>query len=560
MTYVEESMKISFSQNIIFTIISALFFPITLIGKLILILYDVIVPPSLRELVPLLNMWRKLIQSLTIILADPVSKECVELQNSIDKMQRKEERLNEAYPLQRGIGETFDRFTVFILVIVVPIFIWNRSIIEIINIHPLLLALLFSATTLFLTWVMLAFGPIYVIFHRSSLKMVERGAYGWAWFYQLLENLFGLPYYSSRISFSFYDAPPISEETYEIFKNDLLEDVKDIKDRLQKLISISGSSLSKEAFELYEESFEHRTMKEYDMNQATDNIARAFALLLWKKEEMMLPMHKQPSLEKFVDYYQMQYNEAKKFFEIIVEKYKSGYITKNFFNSLLISGSLKGMWKILEDDKYKDILNELEFNQLSFVLALGSQKYILDMFEKKSILEKIKQFFMNLLYGLTIPIIEIIKAIVAYLIHIKNQILALFSRGFIKRGFIYTKNRYKEIKANLILRTQSQDELIKAEKEKEKKQILMGLLGILKLILKIILIIPLSLFYIAKTIFNLISYLLTRNKNEEEIRKTNLEKILAKETMFSIYVELYDKLILQTLETFSKSQLTDDIN
>lgn len=556
MTYIEESIKISFPQNILYTLITVLFFPITLTGKLILIVYDIIVPPSLRELVPLLNMWRKLIQSFTIILADPVSKECIELQNSIDKIQRKEERLNEAYPLQRGIGETFDRFTVFILVIVVPIFIWNRSIIELVNIHPLLLGLLFSATTLFLTWVMLAFGPIYVIFHRASLKMVERGAYGWAWFYQLLENFFGLPYYSSRISFSFYDAPPISQETYEIFKNDLLADVKDIKDRLQNLISISGSSLSKEALELYEESFKQQTMKEYDMTQATGNVARAFALLLWKKEEMMLPIHKQPSLEKFVNFYQMEYNDAKKFFGIIVEKYKSGYISENFFNSLLISGSLKAMWEILEDENYKDILNELEFNQLSFVLALGSQKYILDMFEKKSKLEKIKQFFMNLLYGLTIPIIEIIKSIIAYLIHIKTQILGLFSRGFIKRGFLYTKNRYKEVKANLILRTQSQDELIKEEKEKEKKQLLMGLLGILKLIFKIILIIPLSLFYIAKTIFNILTYLFTRNKDEEEIKKTNLEKILAKETMFNIYVELYDKLILQTFETFSESYLT----
>ena len=218
-------------------LVGLVLFTFVLFAKTSFIIYEMLIPRSLRELVPHLNLFRKYLVYISNLFSTPQKFEIIKLEEEIDEVIIKEERISKAYPIQRGVGETYDHLLIIVVIIVASVVLIHSKVtnfdefldafLEIFglsDVDPIIIALIaivFSTVMGILSAVAMIFGPVYAIFHRSSLRMVKLGSYRWSSFYQKLEDLFALPYIASKASFSFFDAPPISAETFEDFTIDL---------------------------------------------------------------------------------------------------------------------------------------------------------------------------------------------------------------------------------------------------------------------------------------------------------------------------------------------------
>ena len=127
------------------------------------------------------------------------------------------------------------------------------------------------------------------------------GAYRWAALYQDIENLFSIPYYLGRSSFNFFDAPPISSETYEEFKLDLTDEFITIKAKVKGLLALDANNVpdrSKEMLEVLLKRVEV-PLEGFDLTKVTEQTARSFALLIWSKESSFFYWRRKEAFEKF---------------------------------------------------------------------------------------------------------------------------------------------------------------------------------------------------------------------------------------------------------------------
>ncbi|MCK4845406.1 MAG: hypothetical protein KAS95_07020, partial [Candidatus Heimdallarchaeota archaeon] len=248
-------------------LVGLVLFTVVLFAKTLFIINEMLIPRGLRELVPHLNLWRKYFVYTSNLFSTPQQFEIIKLEEEIDEVIIKEDRISKAYPIQRGVGETFDHLLIIVVIIVASIALiqskatnfdeFLEAILEnfgLSDVSPIVIALLvivFSTVMGILSAVAVIFGPVYAIFHRSSLRMVKLGAYRWSSYYQKLEDLFALPYIASKASFSFFDAPPISQETFEDFSIDLYGDLNNIRKRITNILSLAPSQLSERIKTLY---------------------------------------------------------------------------------------------------------------------------------------------------------------------------------------------------------------------------------------------------------------------------------------------------------------------
>ena len=91
--------------NFSLTMLTSLFTFVSSAGKLGLILFDLFIPQELRELAPLLQMYRKYTISASEILAGKKSSEIISVSQELDELALKEHRKMKSYPIRRGVGE-----------------------------------------------------------------------------------------------------------------------------------------------------------------------------------------------------------------------------------------------------------------------------------------------------------------------------------------------------------------------------------------------------------------------------------------------------------------------
>ena len=237
-------------------IVGVILYIAVVLAKLFFYIYELLIPRGLRELVPILNLWRKYLLYISNLFSSPEKMELVKLEEEIEEVVMQEDRINKAYPIQRGVGETYDHVLIIVLIIAASvILIGSQNISFDVLIDTLisrsewlsslgpkatwivitLIGIVCSTVMGMLSFVATIFGPIYAIFHRASLRLVKMGAYSWGSFYQRLENLFSLPYLASKASFSFFEAPPVDSSTYEEFKLDLVGDLTTLRDRFTNI-------------------------------------------------------------------------------------------------------------------------------------------------------------------------------------------------------------------------------------------------------------------------------------------------------------------------------------
>ncbi|MCK4896221.1 MAG: hypothetical protein KAS47_05390, partial [Candidatus Heimdallarchaeota archaeon] len=227
-----------FFVNPLLFIVGIVIFILVIVAKFVFLVYETLIPLGLREIVPHLVLWRKYLLYAFNLFAPEEEFDAMEVEEKVHELVGKEDKINKAYPIQRGVGETYDHVLIFALIIVISIVAigsattnfdtFINSVLEMLGIHGLewywyvLIGIVFSTVMGMLSTIATIFGPVYAVFHRSSLRMVQMGAYSWGTIYQKLENLFSLPYIASKASFTFFDAPPISEETFKEFREDVM--------------------------------------------------------------------------------------------------------------------------------------------------------------------------------------------------------------------------------------------------------------------------------------------------------------------------------------------------
>ncbi|MHA1200285.1 MAG: hypothetical protein ACTSQF_13245 [Candidatus Heimdallarchaeaceae archaeon] len=566
-------MKISFSK-ILTTVLTpflwiagVLLYLVVVFAKCLFFIYELIIPRGLRDLVPVLNLWRRYLVYASNLFSSHEKIELVKLEEEIEEIQMKEDRINKAYPIQRGVGETYDHLLIIVVIIAVSVVLVGTQTTDFATLLNTVLeyffpgfselptgtqwllitlaAFIFSTIMGMLSFIATVFGPIYALFHRASLRMIRMGAYSWGSFYQRLENLFSLPYLASKASFSFFEAPPVDASTFEEFKVDLVGDLKNLQNRFTNIISVSTFSLPEKSKKLYEQFFSSETEDRLDMTKVEDSLSRVFSLLLWQKETYIIPWKKEPGLAKFAKENSMSYREAKQTLVFVTNKLKEEFISEDFFKSILLNGALKGIIKV--EDRYDMPISDLEYNQLAFSIALGANRYILDHFAKEKFFKRIAIKLRNVSFGFVVPFLELGLIFYSYGKHIGGRFKLMFSENWTKRTGSYLGTKFIEIQKGLnsFLLADEPDEELDETAKAEAKESLNMILKVFLFLFKVILALPLSLYYFAKLFYMLISNIWKKRKPEDRVSR-KFSKDIAKETIVAMYDEVYEKLVMET--------------
>jgi hypothetical protein len=564
------------------SLLSGLFTAVFVGAKLFLIIFDFIIPKSLREYVPFFAMIRKSTTAASEMFAGKKSKEVVEVKEELEEIELKGQKVKKAYPLRRTIGQAVSMGISPILLAVIPTAIWGEKLVDIFTakwpqIPPIVIGLALGTFMLVISWIATVFGPLYVVFHNTSKIFMRFGAYRWAAFYQDLENLFSLPYLAAKSSFNFFDAPPISSETFEEYKLDLKDELVTIKDKVEGLLALDADNVPDRSKEMLEELLRkvEIPLDKFDLTKLTEQTARSFALLIWSKESSFFYWRRREAFEKFQHTNKLSDDDVQVALNSIIQRIRSGEITDMLYKSVIVTGALKGVSS--QEEKYKQTMSDIEYQKLSLSLALGAQQYITDTFRPtnkyKRIFKQIGFFFMAII----IPFMIIIYSILLYVKHLIFYLYKIFLANPIKR-YIKTLEeldavkyvgyasipiiapflmiweikfiaqiigkRFREIKAIFTetyfnLKKKGMKPNIRKEHDIDFRRFFMR---VGKAFLKIILL-PAVLFWsFLKSIYRRLVSLYERRKPENK-EKRLFEKEVATETLVSIYQELYDKFV-----------------
>ncbi|MCE7739668.1 MAG: hypothetical protein KAU62_16810 [Candidatus Heimdallarchaeota archaeon] len=539
-----------------FIILAVLFTIVTALGKLSLILFDIIVPRGLRELVPLLQMYRKYVLTVANFLSGKKSKEIIEVSQEIDEIVQKERQMTKAYPIRRAFGEVINvAIGTPLIIIAIPtiigkafgfqkldlIYLFNYWF----NLKPIWTITLFGTGLLVVSWVATIFGPIYALFHECNVYLMRWGAYRWANIYRTLENFFSLPYHAAKSSFSFFDAPPVSTETMVDFRLEIMEEVDAMKEKVQQLLSLDQRNVPERSKNNLEKLLNEAelSLNELDISKITKQTGRTFALLIWSKESSIVPWMRQEAKARFAKKNNMSRKEVEKAFKVILTKIEEGYISYDLFSSVLITGALKGVAK--QQLKYEQIMPDVEYNKLAISLALGAQQYIKDEFSSIPWYERLgKKIGISLIAPL-MPFIMLFYIFYKYIRHlIIFSISAIISIGT-RKIIRFFSQRFKEISETL---TTTYDNVKKRGRTFSwKRDLNIDFFEIFKKGFKFLVkLVPMIIWLFLKGIYRFISRIWTRRSIEEKQRR-DFERELTTESLISMYEEIYDKLLITDL-------------
>ncbi|MHA1204702.1 MAG: hypothetical protein ACTSSL_07150 [Candidatus Heimdallarchaeaceae archaeon] len=532
-----------------FNILSVFFAIISLIGSFILLIYDIFVPRTLRELVPILNMFRKYILIAAELFSGKKSKEVAEVVSELEEIKMKEEKIMKNYPIRRGIGEAINLGLHPVIIFAIPTAIWGKNLHQLFEswgIPVSLGILLFGTGLLCISWIATIFGPIYALFHECSIFMLKRGSYRWAEFFQDLENLFALPYYTARSSFSILDAPPISAETLEEFKLDIMDDIGQIKNRIADILSLDATQVPERSKQMLQELLieTQQSLGSINISEIKEVTARQFALLIWNKEGSMFPWRRNEALEEFAKKNNMSVKEAKKTIQLIAKKAVEGFTSKDLYFSIMITGALKGIAEL--EEKYRQFMSDIEYTSTALSLSLGAQQYIIDTFTEKPFYKKLLKVLVDSFIALFLPYIMLLVVIFKYFKHVVGQTIRnIVSIKDLKKKKIF-RNKVKEIKETLYSSYHSIGDSKFSLKETFDIDFGEFFKKLGKFFVKVLLLVPLLFWSLIKAIYIRIQKLL-RRRTEEEKNKRKFEKELATKTLVAMYEELYEKIVLSNL-------------
>ena len=548
----EDVKEESKDRKISFSIVAFLITVISVGAKFALIIFDIFVPRALREYVPFFNMIRKITLPISEIMAGKKSKEISEVANELDELDLRGQKVMKAYPLRRTIGQAMSMGISPIILVLIPSIIWGEGLVNMIkdkwpSLPTAVIIIGLGTIMLIISWIATLFGPIYVVFHNSSKYLLKMGAYRWASIYQDLENFFAIPYYAAKSSFSFFDAPPISSETLDEFKLDIREELDEVKEKVESLLSLDNKHVPERSKKELEKLLNKIDipLTEFDLAKVKDSTSRTFALLIWAKEVSILPWRRNEALERFAIRNRLTIEEAEEVFYALNRKRKAEGLKEETIKSVLITGALKGINQ--QEEKYNQIMADIESNKLAISLALGTEQYLEDIYRPLPKFVVILKAIGVSLLAILMPFLLIILAVLLYIKHLLFTLVkTIFSKGTF-RIHKYIGKRYSEIKENLIETYQSVKQKGKEFSFKEdmnfsfKKFFLSFGKLFLKFLLFLIKLVTLWPFW--KSLYVRIIKLIQRRKPENRMRRM-FEKELTTESLVFMYQEIYEKLVV----------------
>lgn len=558
----EDTFILKKGAKISLQLLSSLLMAVVIGAKIFLYFFDLVIPRELRDYVPFFQMVRTSTFTASEIMSGEKSKEVLAVSNELDELVTKQQRVKKNYPLRRGIGQAVSMGISPIVLIVIPTIIWGEGLIAMIKswlvTYPIfanfeqldiLVGIMLGTLMLLISWIATVFGPIYVVFHKSSEILKRLGAYRWGALYQDLENLFSLPYYAVKSSFSFFDAPPISSETLEEYKLTITEEAEVMKEKVKGLLALDTKNVTERSKEMLENLLKKAEipLEKLDLTKVTDETARTFSLLIWSKESSLIPGRRDKALYRFSEINKIPHEDARQILQGIANKLKRNEIDEYLLKSIMITGALKGIYE--QEKKYKQVMTDIESNKLAIALGLGGEQYLEDIFSTRPLgIAILKQFGIFLL-AILLPVAIIIYSLLLYIKHIILYLIRtiISKKTYLLFGII--RIRYYEISSTLMEKYK-----ISSQKEKMKikwKDVLNFnykriFIRIGKVLLKIIIFPILLLWSLFKSIYKRLYNIIKRRKPEDKMKRM-FEKELATATLVSMYQEIYEKIHLSDL-------------
>ncbi|MCK5141932.1 MAG: hypothetical protein KAQ70_07045, partial [Candidatus Heimdallarchaeota archaeon] len=95
-----------FFVNPFLFIVGIVIFILVLVAKFVFLIYETLIPRGLREIVPHMVLWRKYLLYASNLFAPQEEFDAIEVEEKVHELVSKEDKINKAYPIQRGVGET----------------------------------------------------------------------------------------------------------------------------------------------------------------------------------------------------------------------------------------------------------------------------------------------------------------------------------------------------------------------------------------------------------------------------------------------------------------------
>ncbi|MCG3220464.1 MAG: hypothetical protein H7641_03705, partial [Candidatus Heimdallarchaeota archaeon] len=370
----------------------------------------------------------------------------------------------------------------------------------------------------------------------------------------------------------FFDAPPISSETYQEFKLDLTDEIVTIKEKVEGLLALDVNNVPDRSKEMLEQLLKRVEVpiEEFDLTKVTEQTARSFALLIWGKESSLFYWRRKEAFEKFQLNNKLSDDDVNVALNSIIQRIRKGVITDLLYKSVIVTGALKGISN--QEKKYKQTISDIEYQKLALSLALGAQQYISDTFRPMNKYVRIMKFIGFFFLGIFLPLFIILYSLLLYIKHlifylykillatpIKRYIKSLEEMdamkyvGYASLPLITPFLAIWEIKymVQIIIKRFREIKIIFTDtyfslKEKGKKPNVRKehnidfrkfFRRVGKVLLKIILLPAVLLWSLLKSIYRRLVKLFERRKPENK-KKRLFEKEIATETLVSIYQEL----------------------
>ncbi len=509
-------------------------------AQVILNIFDFLFPVKLQEAIPLLEVNRTFIFALSRLMTDPVRIEAEETISQLVDISTKVEDIGESFALRKGVGQTIDNALSAVALSAGLIAYFSQS--QFGDFGPVLIYI-FSSTSMVLATLAGIFGPPYFVFKDAKERCLKFGNYRGAVLFNTLESLMAIPFYGGAAGFLVLDLPPVDQPSLEEFKLEISEQLDEISDRIVNLLGTGESRIPDRAKRLINEILDEsqESLNKIDFRNIREEKAREFALQIYQNEFTLKFWKRKKALEEFANRYHLTLEEAKYNLMNLSFKILAGQEDEDLINNLMVTAVLKII--IQEEQKYSELVDDLELGKISTGLAFGVRQFMKDHYAFQSKWKNRKSRILNFFYGLFVLPYILINAYYQY---------ALISYKFLVMKFVnlknrpvveYSKMRYTEIGIQLdrtfdrlieIKNTPKQFDDLSSKlwngTKRGSKILIKAVLEFLVLPFKIlykILIFPLSLFRESE--------IPTRTKFEQEISQL---------TLVEIYDELFKRLMM----------------
>jgi hypothetical protein len=453
----------------------------------------------------------------------------------------------EGYAIRKGIGQSIDTG----LTIVVFAFFGVLAILSDLGIPPTVVALLFGSLALAMSTFAGLFGPFYGLAGAAKEFSLKYGNYRAASFYRAGEQIFAIPFMAASAGFLFLDLPPIDAETLDEFKHDMQEQLHEITDSVSSLLGRDRAAVPRKTQKMIGElmASTEASMAKLDFRNIREETAREFALTYFNHEFSLRPWERKTAVKEFAkkNFFDVQTGEET--LQLISFKIGQGQESDDLVNNVMIASAMKGV--IMMEQKYQEILEDVELGQTCTGLAFGARQFLNDHYRVRTRRQIFLSGLKNFIFGvIAIPAV-LIMAYHSYANRFYNKLSEEIMNGiFLGRAVELTKLRYIEIYGQLKILPDKISESManfrsRSDKEKTEQreqrnwQILRAIKRIFGMIWEV-LIFPVML------VINIIKWTYRRVVADESDPREKFEEAVAHAALVSMYDELYKRLVMQT--------------